>query len=53
MSVPVVKKKRREAGESRIAARSSEHGDLFATALGRARAMPDHKTYIKQLVMAP
>ena len=29
-----LKKMRREAGESRIAARSSEHGDLFATGLG-------------------
>ena len=26
-----LKKKRREAGEGRFAARSSEHGDLFAT----------------------
>ena len=26
-----LKKRRREAGESRFAARSSEHGDLFAT----------------------
>ena len=29
-----LEKKRREAGENRIAARSGEHGELFATALG-------------------
>jgi len=32
-----LKKKRREAGESRIAARSSEHGDLFATWTGMSK----------------
>jgi hypothetical protein len=34
---PSVKKKRREAGENRIAARSSEHGDVVRSWTGKSK----------------